>query len=149
MNASEKQLPAEIVARADLRSNELAWHPSDIPAVIEAARRANLISLGGDLQIRAPSGLWGEPVGAGFSIELSDDLPWERQVEETAKAGLADFQSFQERSDFEAIARESFPQLIAEVREAKDVIFFSWAVADEKEAKRLNEAVARWNGAHC
>ena len=148
MDASEKQLPAEILARADLRSNELAWHPSDIPAVIEAARCANLISLGGDFQIRAPSGLWGEPVGAGFSIEAPDDLPWEKQVEETATAALADFQSFQDRFDFEAIARESFPQLVAEVRETNDVIFFSWAVADEQKAKRLKEAVARWNRAH-
>jgi hypothetical protein len=145
VNASEKQLPAEIVARADLRSNELAWHPADIPAVIEAARQAKLISMGGDLQIRAPSGLWGEPVGAGFSIELADDLPWETQVEETAAAGLAAFLSFQERFDFEAIARESFPTLVAEVADAKDVIFFSWSVADEQVAKRLKAQMTRFN----
>jgi hypothetical protein len=138
MDASEEQLPAEILERADRRSNELAWRPSDIPDVIEAARRANLISLGGDLQIRAPSGLWGEPVGAGFSIELADDLPWERRVEETAKTGLAQFLSFRERFDFEAIAHDSFPTLVAEVAEAKDVIFFSWIVANQEEAKRLN-----------
>jgi hypothetical protein len=137
------------VALADLRGNELAWHPTDIPAVIEAARCANLISLGGNLQVRAPSGLWGEAAGEGFSVEVSDDLPWERQVEETAKVGLALFQSFQERFDFESIAREAFPQLVAEVSQTKDVIFFSWAVADEQEAKSLKEAVARWNGAHC
>ncbi len=145
MSASEEQLPAEILERADLRSNELAWHPSDIPDVIEAARQAKLISLGGDLQVRAPSGLWGEPVGVGFSIELADDLPWETQVEETAAAGLADFLSFQKRFDFEAIACESFPTLVAEVGDAKNVIFFSWSVADEQEAKRLKAQMTRFN----
>lgn len=137
------------MALADLRGNELAWHPTDIPAVIEAARCANLISLGGNVQVSAPSGFWGEAAGEGFSVEVSDDLPWERQVEETAKVGLALFQSFQDRFDFELIAREAFPQLVTEVRQTKDVIFFSWAVADEQETKSLSEEVARWNGAHC
>ena len=141
MDSSEKQLPREILKRADLRSNELAWHPSDIPDVIEAARRVSLISLGGDLQVRAPSGLWGEPVRVGFSVEVAEDLPWVEQVEQTAQTSLSDFLALQERLDFEAIARESFPNLVAEVAQAKDVIFFSWIMADEEHAIRLRRGL--------
>lgn len=123
------QLPLEILQRADTRHGELAWRPSDIPAVIEAARRANLVSLGGDLQIRAPSGKWGEPIGFGIdTARVSNELPWDAQVEESAKAALADFHALQDKFDFEDIARESFPALVTEVDDAKDVIFFSWWV---------------------
>jgi hypothetical protein len=125
----EKQLPAEILQRADARHGELAWRPSDIPAVIEAARCANLVSLGGDLQIRAPSGKWGEPVGFGINTDrVPNDLPWHVQVEESAKAALADFQELQDKCDFEAVARESFPTLVAEVDDVEEVIFFGWWV---------------------
>jgi hypothetical protein len=144
MEASEQQLPAEILQRAEYRSGEFAWRPSDIPSVIEAARCANLVNLGGDLQVRAPSG-WGEPIGYYMETSrISDDLPWATQVEETAKAALADFLSFQERFDFEAIARESFPTLIAEAEakggDAQDAIFFGWLVLSESEAARLKRS---------
>jgi hypothetical protein len=126
---SEKQLPAEILQRADTRHGELAWRPSDIPAVIEAARSANLVSLGGDLQIRSPSGKWGEPIGFGIdTARVSNDLPWHEQVEESAKAALVDFRALQDKFDLEAIARESFPELVAEVADVKEVIFFGWWV---------------------
>ena len=70
-------------------------------------------------------------------MELPGDLPWERQVEHTAKASLAAFESLQSRFDFETVARESFPSLVAEVVDPHEVIFFTWFVADETEAKRL------------
>ena len=138
VDGSEKQLPADILQRADLRSNELAWHPSDIPAVIEAAKRANLVNLGGDLQVRAPSGKWGEPIGVGIDTgRVSNDLSWHERVERTARTALASFRALQAECDFEAIARETFPALVAEVDEPKDVIFFGWLVVNEAEAANL------------
>lgn len=126
---AEKQLPAEILRRADARHGELAWRPSDIPAVIEAARSANLVNLGGDLQIRAPSGKWGEAVGFGIDTgSVPNDLPWPARVEESAKLALAEFRALRDNFDLEAIARESFPTLVAEVDDAKEVIFFGWWV---------------------
>ena len=111
VDSSEKQLPAEILQCADLRSNELAWRPSDIPAVIEAARRANLVNLGGDMQVRAPSGKWGEPIGVRVDTErVPNDLPWDARVEQTARAALADFQALQEECDFEAGWTEDLKQ---------------------------------------
>jgi hypothetical protein len=122
----EKQLPAEILQRADTRHGELAWRPSDIPAVIEAAKRANLISLGGDLQIRAPSGKWGEPIGYGIDIRVPNDLRWHDQVEEAARSALTAFRALQDEFDLQAVARESFPTLVAEVDDVEEVIFFGW-----------------------
>lgn len=125
----ETQLPAEILERADARHGELAWRPTDIPAVIEAARQANLVSLGGDLQIRAPSGKWGEPVGFGIdTARVSKTLSWDVQVEEAAKTALADFETLLDRFDLAAVATESFPALVAEVEDASEVIFFGWWV---------------------
>lgn len=86
-----------------------------------------MVSLGGDLQIRAPSGKWGEPVGFGIdTARVSKTLPWDMQVEESAKAALVDFQALQDKFDFEAIAAESFPALVAEVDDPSEVIFFGW-----------------------
>ena len=78
---------------------------------------------------RAPSGKWGEPVGYGIdTARVQNTLPWETQVEESAKAALADFQALQDKFDFEAVATESFPALVAEVDDASEVIFFGWLV---------------------
>jgi len=118
----EKQLPSEILQRAESRHGELAWRPADIPAVIEAARCANLVSLGGNLQIIAPWGKWCEPIGFGIDTRFPNDLPWQTQVEESAKVALAEFQALQDNFDLEAIARESHPTLVAEVDDAKEVI---------------------------
>lgn len=136
MDRSEKQLPAEILERAHVQSGELAWRPSDIPDVIEAAKRANLVSLGGNLQVRVPSGKLGESIYASVDTgRIPDDMPWERRVEETAKAALNDFLSLQRECDFHAVACESFPSLLEEVQAAwgnpKDAIYFSWLVVDE------------------
>jgi hypothetical protein len=143
MYDSEKKLATEVLNRAHVRSSDLAWRPAHIPAVIEAARLAHLINLGGDLQIRAPSGRWGEPIGFGIVIEVPHEFAWEKQVEAAAEAALAHFLFFQRHVDFEAIARESYPSLVAEVDDPQDVIFFSWAVADEAEASRLDALSAR------
>ena len=140
VDISEKQLPAEILERADYRSSEFAWRPSDIPAVVEAARAANLLNLGGDLQIRAPSGKWGEPIGVSVDTDsVTDDLSWAVRVDETAKVALANFEALQKECDFEAIAREAFPTLLEEVDDPNEVIFFGWQVLSESEETSLNQ----------
>ena len=52
MTEPESLLPADILARATLSGNEYAWRLEDIPAVIDSARAAGLVSLGGQLQFR-------------------------------------------------------------------------------------------------
>jgi hypothetical protein len=129
VEGSANQLPAEILQRADIRSGELAWRPSDIPSVIEAARLANLMSLGGNLQVRVSSG-WGESIYASVDTNrVADNLPWEKRVEEAAKAAQNGFLSLQDACDFHTVARDSFPSLLAEVEadggDPKDAIYFS------------------------
>lgn len=110
-----------------------------------AAKRANLVSLGGNLQVRVPSGRWGESIYASVdSSRIADDLPWQRRVEESAKAALADFQSLQSECDFVVIARESFPTLMEEAEAATgdptNAVFFSWLVISEMEAGQLTRS---------
>ena len=133
MDALWKEIPATVLRRADLRWNELAWHPEDIPAVIEAARLANLLNLGGDLQIRAPSGGTGEPIGVGVDTNrVPGDLPWHPRVQEAARVALSDFHALREKLDFEAVARDAFPQLLQEVQDPSEAIFFTWFVLAEQ-----------------
>jgi hypothetical protein len=47
--SAKSALPPDLLARALLAGNEYAWPLADIPAVIEAARAANLVSVGGQL----------------------------------------------------------------------------------------------------
>ena len=132
-----KLLPEDLLRRADVRWGELAWHPADIPAVIEAAKDANLINLGGHLQVRASSS-YGESVYAYFHYNLQDGQPWEQQVERSAKEALQFIQSFKGNSEFIAIARESWPALMDEAEAAKSdpmsVVYFSWSLMSETEA---------------
>jgi hypothetical protein len=56
MHNSARALPPDLLARASLSGNEYAWPVNEIPSVIEAARAANLVSIGGELQFRLPDG---------------------------------------------------------------------------------------------
>src|SRR5258708_4550498 len=56
MTAPESRLPQHLIERASKRGRELAWSLDDIPEVIEAARDANLVSVGGQLQFRFQDG---------------------------------------------------------------------------------------------
>jgi len=129
-------LPKEILQKSDLKGNEHAWRIADIPAVIEAARAAGLVNVGGQLQFRIP-----EEVGKGTSecywVEVDtykkvpESLPWSDRVAETAKVALADFLALPTKYDFqkegEGAARvfQKFGQPIAEIEE---MMWFVWYV---------------------
>ena len=133
-------LPAALLARALLRGNEHAWPVDEIPQVIEAARKANLVSIGGQLQFRLPNGgtcecYWVQ-VDTYQSVEKS--LPWRERVERTAEAGARDFAALRSNVDFLAEARERFAgHLDAEVADGRDPLdsmFFVWDLLTEEEA---------------
>ena len=93
MRPTESRLPLDVLQRASLRGNEYAWPIEDIPKVIEAARQANLASIGGQLQFRLPDGgtcecYWIE-VDTYKSVPAS--LPWQERINQTAAVALADF----------------------------------------------------------
>ena len=77
--------------------------------MIEAARQANLVSIGGQLQFRFSFGIcecyWVE-VDTYETVPKS--LPWDDRVAKTAKAALADFQALTVKYDFYTEGRDAF-----------------------------------------
>jgi len=112
MRPTESRLPLDVLQRASLRGNEYAWPIEDIPKVIEAARQANLASIGGQLQFRLPDGgtcecYWIE-VDTYKSVPAS--LPWQERINQTAAVALADFSRLLSKFDFVAEGRQSFAE---------------------------------------
>ena len=134
MDLPEAALPALLLERATLRGNEFAWPIGDIPDVIEAARSAGLISVGGQLQFRFPSGeicecYWVE-VDTFQSVPA--DLPWHERVEQTAASALSQFEDLRRRCDFVAEGRSAFRSYMDEFEASggnlKDAMCFVWYV---------------------
>jgi hypothetical protein len=126
----EKLLPESILKRAALRGNEYAWPIADIPEVIEAARDAGLISIGGQLQFRLPQGKIFERywIEVDTYKSVSQELPWTERVTRTAEVALAQFEMLQSKYDFLEEGKE-YPA---------DAMCFVWYVLDEEEAARID-----------
>ncbi|ESQ85638.1 hypothetical protein AEAC466_00255 [Asticcacaulis sp. AC466] len=132
----ESRLPADILAKADLRHNEYAWRVDDLPDVIAAARALGLRNIGGQLQIRTP-----DAIGECDWIDIDacqlipPVLPWEAQVEMAANISLQALAELKAEVDFAAEIREAFPgpveQLLADGGRLEDAIWFVWYVDAE------------------
>lgn len=140
MAASETLLPDQLLDRATLRGNERAWPIGDIPEVIEAARQAGLVSVGGQLQLRFPDGgtcecYW---VEVDTFKSVSPDLPWPERVEQTAAAATSQFQGLIDQYDFAAEGRSSFGKYMDEFEanggDLNDAICFVWYVEAKQDA---------------
>ncbi len=140
---SEQALPADILERASLAGNEYAWRVKDIPDVIAAARAANMISVGGQLQFRLPDGgtceLYWVEVDTYKSVDQA--LPWAERVNRTADVALRDFEALQTRFDFIAEGRLSFgtylDALVADGRDPADSMCFVWYVLSKTGEKAI------------
>jgi hypothetical protein len=143
-DAPEHALPPEILQRGSCARGEYAWRIEDIPDVIEAARRSNLISIGGQLQFRLPDGTTGECYWVEVDTYKSVDeaLPWEERVSRTAEVALRDFEALRKGVDFIAEGRVSFAPrldaLVAQGRDPADFMYFVWYVRSEADAKARN-----------
>ena len=120
---SEAHLPEVILRKATGRGNEYAWHPDDIPEVIETARQAGLVNLGGQLQFRLP--------GATceiyyIEVEKSGDIT---DPDEAAARTLAEFRAIYSPEKCFQEGRATFPA-IRDFEEAggelDTVICFVW-----------------------
>ncbi len=137
----EERLPPDLLARASLRGGEYAWPLDDIPEVIEAARRANLVSIGGQLQFRFPGGgtaeLYWVEVDTYKSVEKTK--PWCERVDRTAEAGERDFKALRRNVDFLAAGRDGFGRYmdieVAAGRDPLNSMCFVWYLLTEEEAK--------------
>lgn len=131
LNIPELTLPENIRKRACLRGNEWAWPVDEIPAVIEAARLAGLVNIGGQLQFRFPDGtceLYWIEVNT-FQTNASG-LSWQERINQTATDALSQFQALQEQFDFLAEGQLSFSEHFDYYRangsDPIDAICFVW-----------------------
>jgi hypothetical protein len=126
-----EELPFEILQRASLRDKEYAWPVDEIPAVIEAARKANFVNVGGQLQFRFP-----DAICECYWIEVdtyklvSSDLPWLERVEKTASAAVEAFGNLQRAKDFlkEGRSFEHVSRFEAEGGSLNAAMCFVWYV---------------------
>ena len=139
---AERSLPRGLLGRASLAGNEYAWRVEHIPEVIEAARQAGLVNLGGQLQFRLPGPVGGTCdcywVEVNTYEEAPPSLPWAERVEKAADAAAAGFWCLRERFDFAAVGRE-WP-VLAEFEtkggSLPDAARFVWYVLDENGASQ-------------
>lgn len=130
----EKRLPAELFEKASIRRGEYAWPIDDVPKVIEAARAANLVNLGGQLQFRVPgegtAECWWVKVDTYQSVSTS--LPWSERVEKTAKAAVDDFARLLVDFDFFEEGRKMFSkwfdELIRMGYDPRKAMYFVWCL---------------------
>ncbi len=140
---SEQALPPDILQRASLAGNEYAWRVQDIPAVIAAARAANLISVSGQLQFRLPDGGTCECYWVDVDTYKSVDeaLTWTERVSRTAEVALLDFEVLQQRFDFIAYGRVDFASyldaLVAHGHDPANSMCFLWSVLSEAAEKAI------------
>ncbi len=129
------RLPAELLNRASLRGNEYAWPLADIPNVIEAARVANLLNIGGQLQFRLPDGgicecYW---VEVDTFQTVSKDQPWKARVEAAANEASAAFGDLPSRYDFVAEGRKAFAEHLDKLSDPASAMCFVWDVMGEND----------------
>ncbi|HYD19795.1 MAG TPA: hypothetical protein VEF76_15090 [Patescibacteria group bacterium] len=149
MTDSITLLPAKILDRASLSGNEYAWPINDIPDVIEAVRKENLISIGGQLQFRIPDRFGGGTcecywVEVDTCKSVSDNMPWHDRVNETADTALLDFENLKTKYNFLEEGRKAFGKYLDEAEELgadiQELMCFVWYTNSEEEYNRLSDS---------
>ena len=136
MERPEERLPAAILERSSLRGNEYAWRLNDIPSVIEAARAADFVSVGGQLQLRLPDGgtcecYWLE---VDTFNAAGSGLPWSERVAKAASEASKQFEELNSSHDLLSEAQAAFPSYAAALESdglrVADALWFVWYVED-------------------
>ena len=130
----ESRLPAQTLAKGSLRGGEYAWRVEDIPAVIDAAREAGLVNIGGQLQFRGP-----EFTCECYWVEVDtykgvpSDLPFKVRVDRTAEAASGAFDTLSREVDLLAEGRNAFPNVLGSYDDEtlRDLMWFGWYVSSE------------------
>jgi hypothetical protein len=137
---AERMLPPDLLARATLRGNEYAWPLDDVSRVIHAARKTNLVNLGGELQFRFPD--LGTFECHWVEVEThnsaSSSLPWPERVALSADAALRDFAELRRTVDFLKAGQDGFPNQFAEATanglNPEQFMCFVWYLQTEEES---------------
>ena len=142
--SAEQSLPQELIERATLRGNEYAWRLDDIPLVIQAAKNANLVNLGGQLQFRIPEigtcELHYVEVRTHYAVP--ETLPWAERVEKSALVAMEQFRNLPREYDFIHEGRLGFGRYLSEAEanglSLKEVMCFVWyLLADEADGGKV------------
>lgn len=133
-------LPPDLIGRASLRGQEYAWVPDDIPALIEAAHKANLVNIGGQLQFRFSGGetcecYW---VQVDTYKSVPKHLSWSDRVRLTAEAAHEAFAKLSSEWDFATEGRKAFGDQFGAVErlggDPMKSACFVWYVLSEQRA---------------
>jgi hypothetical protein len=110
---TEDNLPPSLLQKATIRGVEYAWQISDIPEVIEAARLANLLNIGGQLQFRLKDDSTYECYWIDIDTykTVSSELAWNDRVRLSAQSALDQFEKLKATGDFFKEGRDAFKQL--------------------------------------
>lgn len=143
--SAEQHLPQELLQRASLRGNEYAWRLDDIPLVIQAAKVANLVNVGGQLQFRIPDGATREiyEIEVNTYRSVPKSLPWTERVKKTAIVALDQFNSLKTDYDLIPYGRHVFGQTLAEAEangySLEEIMCFVWYVRSEEDEAAEND----------
>jgi hypothetical protein len=132
MKLAELRLPSNVLAKATVDGLEYAWPLDCIPEVIIAARDANLVNIGGQLQFQ----LGGCGTCECYWLEVDTyksvptSLSWRERVVRTAQAALEQYEHLRRESDFLAEGESAFPETFASYRQLglnpADAMLFIW-----------------------
>lgn len=131
--------PNHLMASATLRGSEYAWPLDDIPSVIDAARSAGLISVGGQLQFRLAGG--GTCECYEIQVDTSEFLhkwPTSKHVELSAIEARRQFDDLPNQFNFVAQGKLGFGKHFDEVgateADLKAAMCFVWYVTNVASA---------------
>jgi hypothetical protein len=128
---------------------EYAWRVEDIPKVIEEARLASLINIGGTLQFYLADGSTCEC----YWVEANPgdppaDLDWQGMVHWSAEACRRRFGEITSTVDLVGAGRDEFggplKQLAMSGVDIAQFMCFVWDVCDQKEYEKLKRFAKRW-----
>lgn len=130
----ETYLPKDVLEHALQRDKEFLWRPSYIPTLIEEARKANLVNMGGQLQILCPTGqvmelYW---IGADTYTDVPAGRSWDERVADSAAKSADAFRKLAETTDFVELARtamyNTYPGLNDTHYDVENSVYCVWYV---------------------
>ncbi len=127
----EMRLPETIRAIASRSASEWGWRPDAIPQVIDAAEKAGLLNIGGQLQFRLPDATceyyW---IEVDAVAQEPEGLRWAERVARAATVARQQFADIGNGHEFLAEGRNAFPAVCrayeASGGDLGDRLWFIW-----------------------
>ena len=134
------ELPAELIANADLRGKEYAWRPQDFPETLSRAASSGLACIGGQFQFRVPGGTCEMYWRSADSGERAQGERWmdyvvrsEREVREHFTRLLETVDFRRDAQDFDYLRQK----MAGEAFDPMQYLYFVAYFVDERDHKGL------------